>query len=65
MGIADRPVAGPAEDTLTLAHMDVYDIEFVAGNPGRWLFRCHNLEHMIDGMMAELRTLFAAPRVSG
>ena len=55
VAIGDRPVAGPSKDTLTLGHMDSFDIEFVAANPGRWLFHCHNLEHMMGGMMAELR----------
>lgn len=28
---------------------------FNADNPGRWAFHCHNLYHMITGMMAEFR----------
>jgi hypothetical protein len=55
VAIGDRPVAGPFKDTLTLRHMDSYDVEFVAANPGRWLFHCHNLRHMAGGMMTELR----------
>ena len=55
VAIGDRPVAGPFKDTLTLGHMDSYDVEFVASNPGRWLFHCHNLKHMMGGMMTELR----------
>lgn len=30
-------------------------IAFDAGNPGRWPFHCHNLYHMMTGMMTELR----------
>ena len=55
VAIGDRPVAGPFKDTLTLHHMDSYDVEFVAANPGRWLVHCHNLEHMMGGMMTEVR----------
>ena len=55
VAIGDRPVAGPFKDTLNLGHMDSYDIEFVAANPGRWLFHCHNLEHMMGGLMTEVR----------
>jgi FtsP/CotA-like multicopper oxidase with cupredoxin domain len=55
VAIGDRPVAGPFKDTVTLGHMDSYDIEFVADNPGRWLLHCHNLDHMMGGMMTELR----------
>jgi FtsP/CotA-like multicopper oxidase with cupredoxin domain len=50
----ERPVAGPFKDTLTLRHMESYDVEFTAANPGRWLFHCHNLVHMMGGMMAEV-----------
>ena len=55
VAIGDRPVAGPFKDTVTLSHMDSYDVEFVAANPGRWLFHCHNLAHMMGGMMTEVR----------
>jgi FtsP/CotA-like multicopper oxidase with cupredoxin domain len=54
VGIAGRPVDGPLKDTLTVRHMEQYDIEFVANNPGAWLFHCHNLQHMGGGLMAEL-----------
>ncbi|MEW6474791.1 MAG: multicopper oxidase family protein [Actinomycetota bacterium] len=54
VAIGDRPVAGPLKDTVTLRHMDSYDLDFVASNPGRWLFHCHNLMHMA-GMMMEVR----------
>jgi FtsP/CotA-like multicopper oxidase with cupredoxin domain len=26
-----------------------------ADNPGRWAFHCHNLYHMMTGMMTEVR----------
>jgi multicopper oxidase len=53
-GIGGRPVDGPLKDTLTVRHMEQYEIEFVANNPGVWLFHCHNLEHMGGGLMAEI-----------
>ena len=49
VGVGDRPVAGPFKDTLNLRHMDSFDIEFLAANPGKWLFHCHNLDHMMGG----------------
>jgi FtsP/CotA-like multicopper oxidase with cupredoxin domain len=49
-----RPVDGPLKDTLTVRHMEQYEIEFVANNPGVWLFHCHNLAHMAGGLMAEV-----------
>ena len=30
-------------------------IAFDADNPGRWAFHCHNLYHMMTGMMMEFR----------
>ena len=55
VGINGRSVDGPLKDTLTLRHMEQYDIEFVANNPGTWLFHCHNLVHMRGGLMAQVR----------
>jgi FtsP/CotA-like multicopper oxidase with cupredoxin domain len=49
-----RTVDGPRKDTLTVRHMEQYEIQFVANNPGVWLFHCHNLEHMGGGLMAEV-----------
>ncbi len=57
VAINGQPVDGPLKDTLTLHHMDEYDIEFVANNPGTWLFHCHNLVHMGGGLMTEVRYL--------
>ena len=49
-------VAGcPLKDTITIHPMEKYDIEFVANNPGMWLFHCHNLVHMMGGLMTEVR----------
>jgi len=54
VAINGRPVDGPLKDTITVRHMEQYEIEFVANNPGNWLFHCHNLVHMAGGLMAEL-----------
>jgi FtsP/CotA-like multicopper oxidase with cupredoxin domain len=53
--INGRPVDGPLKDTLTVRHMEQYEIEFVANNPGTWLFHCHNLVHMSGGLMVEVQ----------
>jgi multicopper oxidase len=55
VGINGRAVDGPLKDTLTIHPMEQYDIEFVANNPGTWLFHCHNLVHMMGGLMAQVR----------
>jgi FtsP/CotA-like multicopper oxidase with cupredoxin domain len=54
VAIGGRPVDGLLKDTLTLRHMEQYEIEFTANNPGVWLFHCHNLEHMDGGLVAEV-----------
>ncbi len=54
VAIGGRPVDGPLKDTLTVRHMEQYEIEFVANNPGNWLFHCHNLHHMHGGLMTEI-----------
>jgi len=38
-------------DTLTVRHMESYDVEFMADNPGTWFFHCHNAEHMEGGLI--------------
>jgi FtsP/CotA-like multicopper oxidase with cupredoxin domain len=38
------------KDTLMLDHMQRYDVEFIANNPGKWFHHCHNLYHMEAGM---------------
>jgi FtsP/CotA-like multicopper oxidase with cupredoxin domain len=32
-------------------------LAFDAGNPGNWMFHCHNLYHMLSGMMTQVRYL--------
>jgi FtsP/CotA-like multicopper oxidase with cupredoxin domain len=40
-------VRGPPMGSVTIA--------FDANNPGRWELHCHNLYHMMTGMMTEVR----------
>ena len=37
--------------TINLEHMNSAVIEFVADAEGKWLYHCHNLFHMANGMM--------------
>ncbi|OYV35214.1 MAG: copper oxidase [Acidocella sp. 20-61-6] len=48
-------LSGAMRDTVLVPPMGSVRIAFDAGNPGRWLFHCHNLYHMAAGMMTELR----------
>ena len=46
-----RPITPMVRDTLTVRHMESYDVEFVADNPGTWFFHCHNAKHMEGGLI--------------
>jgi FtsP/CotA-like multicopper oxidase with cupredoxin domain len=41
-------------DSLNVADKEVYEIAFVASNPGIWLDHCHDLRHAANGMVAHL-----------
>lgn len=44
-------VGNALKDTVTVpGHMGSVTVEFIAENPGRWLFHCHHLYHMDTGM---------------
>ncbi len=43
---------GPVKDTVVVpARGGEVTFDFLATNPGRWLFHCHNHHHMEDGML--------------
>ncbi len=47
---------GPVKDTVTVAARGgVVSFDFLATNPGDWLFHCHNHHHMEDGMVRVVR----------
>ena len=52
--INGRGFAGAVRDTVLVPIMGSVTIAFDADNPGRWPFHCHNLYHMVTGMMTEL-----------
>jgi FtsP/CotA-like multicopper oxidase with cupredoxin domain len=49
------PVTGAVRDTVLVPPMSSVRIAFDADNPGRWAFHCHNLYHMMTGMLTEVR----------
>jgi FtsP/CotA-like multicopper oxidase with cupredoxin domain len=55
MALNGTPLAGAVRDTVLVPPMGSVTIAFDADNPGRWAFHCHNLYHMITGMMTEVR----------
>jgi FtsP/CotA-like multicopper oxidase with cupredoxin domain len=55
VAIDGSPLAGAVRDTVLVPPMGSVTIAFDADNPGRWAFHCHNLYHMMTGMMTEVR----------
>jgi FtsP/CotA-like multicopper oxidase with cupredoxin domain len=55
VAINGAPLAGAVRDTVLVPPMSSITIAFDADNPGRWALHCHNLYHMMTGMMAEVR----------
>src|ERR1700681_537210 len=55
VAINGTPLAGAVRDTVLVPPMGSVTIAFDADNPGRWAFHCHNLYHMMTGMVTEVR----------
>ncbi|MBV1703259.1 MAG: multicopper oxidase family protein [Hyphomicrobiales bacterium] len=51
VGIDGRRLSGAMRDTVNVPPMARVAIAFEADNPGHWPFHCHNLYHMMSGMM--------------
>lgn len=57
ISVDGNPVPQAAQltrNTITLHPGETYDIEFIANNPGIWVFHCHELHHADDGMIVPL-----------
>jgi FtsP/CotA-like multicopper oxidase with cupredoxin domain len=55
MALNGAALAGAVRDTVLVPPMGSVTIAFDADNPGRWAFHCHNLYHMVTGMLTEVR----------
>jgi FtsP/CotA-like multicopper oxidase with cupredoxin domain len=55
IAVDGKAIQGAVRDTVLVRPMSRVRIAFDADNPGRWAFHCHNLYHMITGMMTEFR----------
>jgi FtsP/CotA-like multicopper oxidase with cupredoxin domain len=55
VAINGAPFSGAVRDTVLVPTMGSVIVAFDADNPGRWAFHCHNLYHMMTGMMTEIR----------
>ncbi|WP_252375091.1 MULTISPECIES: multicopper oxidase family protein [unclassified Nonomuraea] len=45
---------GPRKDTVNIKPRERLHIDVHAGNPGEWMFHCHNLYHQEQGMMGAI-----------
>jgi FtsP/CotA-like multicopper oxidase with cupredoxin domain len=50
--LAGKPTAGIIKDVVMLGGYQQAEVDFVADNPGRTLFHCHQQLHMDFGFMA-------------
>ncbi len=50
--IAGKPTSGVVKDVVMLGGYQAIEVDFVADNPGRTLFHCHQQLHMDFGFMA-------------
>ena len=46
---------GPMKDTVKVYPFQSISIDWISDNPGLWVFHCHNLYHMMGGMMQLLK----------
>lgn len=58
MGTAGGSTHPPIKDTVLIQRAGVagssWSVQLTADNPGRWLYHCHDLMHMMGGMMTLL-----------
>jgi FtsP/CotA-like multicopper oxidase with cupredoxin domain len=54
IALGGTALAGAVRDTVLVPAMGSVKIAFDADNPGRWPLHCHNLYHMVTGMMTEV-----------
>jgi cytochrome oxidase Cu insertion factor (SCO1/SenC/PrrC family) len=55
VSVDGNPVPEAAQltrNTLPILPGETYDVEFIANNPGLWLFHCHELNHVAGGMIS-------------
>ncbi len=54
VAIDDRPLAGAVRDTVLVPVGASVTLAFDADNPGTWALHCHNLYHMVAGMITAI-----------
>jgi FtsP/CotA-like multicopper oxidase with cupredoxin domain len=57
VAVNGRRVKGAVRDTELVPVGGSVTVAFEGNNPGRWMFHCHNLYHMMSGMMTQVEYL--------
>jgi FtsP/CotA-like multicopper oxidase with cupredoxin domain len=57
VAVGGERVKGAVRDTELVPVGGAVTLAFDAGNPGAWMFHCHNLYHMLSGMATQVRYL--------
>jgi FtsP/CotA-like multicopper oxidase with cupredoxin domain len=57
VAVGGMRVKGAVRDTELVPVGSSVTLAFDADNPGNWMFHCHNLYHMLSGMMTQVRYL--------
>jgi FtsP/CotA-like multicopper oxidase with cupredoxin domain len=39
------------KDTIIISPSQTFTLDWIADNPGLWMYHCHNLYHMLNGLM--------------
>jgi FtsP/CotA-like multicopper oxidase with cupredoxin domain len=55
MAINNTKIGGAVRDTVLVPPLGRVMVAFDAKNPGRWALHCHNLYHMVTGMLTEVQ----------
>ncbi len=50
----EEPAGALWLDTIDVRPGEVWEVAFLADNPGLWMDHCHNLEHAATGMVMHL-----------
>ena len=55
VALGEKKFSGALRDTVLVPPMTSVTVAFDADNPGKWAFHCHNLYHMMAGMMSSVQ----------
>jgi FtsP/CotA-like multicopper oxidase with cupredoxin domain len=53
VGLRGKRLDATVRDMVLVPPTETVDIAFDADNPGKWVMHCHQLYHMVSGMMVQ------------